>query len=100
MLFKINATRLGNTKKKQLRALVNVCVMLCHGARFSLGESEIIQTESRITELEGGNEAKLTLMLQMPSVGNYLVKTDSILVTKFGESIGVKTKKFIWVRVE
>jgi len=31
----------------------------------------------------------------MPSVGEYLIKTDAILVDKSGQTIGVKTKKFI-----
>jgi len=36
----------------------------------------------------------------MPSVGTYLIKTDAICVDKDKAYIGVKTKKFITVRVE
>lgn len=65
----------------QFETRVNVCVMLCHGARFNLSESEVVQAESlTASRTETDNQSKAMTMLRLPSVGNYMIKTDAVLV--------------------
>ena len=92
-----------NCTTTALETRVNVCVMLCHGARFNLNESEVVQTENlKASETaDTDNQTKATTMLKLPSVGNYMIKTDAQLVKAAdGKQVGVRTKKFVWINVE
>jgi hypothetical protein len=38
-------------------------------------------------------------MIGLPSVGNYMIKTEATIVRE-RQQIGVATKKFVWIHVE
>lgn len=86
LLFKVNCEVHG---AKDAEVNVSVFVLFCHGARFSLSESEVVQSETAVTR------DSVTLMLHLPTVGNYLVRTVAAVVGR-----GVPTKKFTWIKVE
>jgi hypothetical protein len=82
---------------KNLEVWLSTIVLLYHGQNFSLEETGIVHSETKLINVDGKTE--LCSLIPTQVSGNYLVKLHAQLIAG-GKEIGFKSKRFINLRVE